>query len=74
MAKKGNKVYFGLSWIISLILVIIPVTAWVCGFITAFSRGHIIRGILRIIFGCWIVWVLDIVFFLLSGDLFLENL
>jgi hypothetical protein len=74
MAKKSGKVYFGLPWIVSLILVIIPVTAWWCGVITAFVRGHIFRGILRIIFGGWLFWILDIFFFLITGDLFLEKL
>ncbi|MDR2867685.1 MAG: hypothetical protein LBV55_03410 [Acholeplasmatales bacterium] len=73
MAKKSGKVYFGLPWIVSLILVIIPVTAWWCGVITAFVRGHIIRGILRIFFG-YIFWILDIFFFIITGDLFLEKL
>ncbi|MDR1697951.1 MAG: hypothetical protein LBR37_03500 [Erysipelotrichaceae bacterium] len=74
MAKrKGASVYFGLSWVVSLVLVIIPITAWICGIITAFQRGHIIRGILRI-FGGWLFWILDIVWFLLKGDLILEDL
>ena len=37
MAKKGD--YFGLSYIVSVILAIIPVTAWLCGIITRFSSG-----------------------------------
>jgi len=73
-AKRKSRVYFGLPWIVSLILCIIPVTCWVCGIITAFMRGHIIRGILRIFLGGWILWICDIIFFLLTGDLTLERL
>ena len=31
MAKKGD--YFGLPYIVSVILAIIPITAWVCGWL-----------------------------------------
>ena len=62
MAKKGD--YFGLSYIVSVILAIIPVTAWLCGIITRFSEGKILAGILRIIFGCWIVWLIDLILML----------
>lgn len=59
MASK--KDYFGLSWIVSLILAIIPVTAWVCGIITRFTEGKIVAGIIRI-FGGWLIWILDLIF------------
>ena len=62
MAKKGD--YFGLSYIVSVILAIIPVTAWLCGIITRFGEGKILAGILRIIFGCWIVWLIDLILML----------
>ena len=37
---KAAKDYFGLNWIVSLILAIIPVTSWVLGVVTRFSEGH----------------------------------
>ena len=55
--KKGD--YFGLSYIVSLILAIIPITAWICGMITRSSEGKIVAGIIRI-FGGWLIWVLDL--------------
>ena len=58
MAKK--KDYFGLAWIVSLILAIIPITAWICGMITRFSEGKIVAGIIRI-FGGWLIWILDLI-------------
>ena len=61
--KKGD--YFGLSYIVSLILAIIPVTAWICGMITRFSEGKIVAGIIRI-FGGWLIWVLDLVCMIFS--------
>lgn len=62
-SKKGD--YFGLSYIVSLILAIIPVTAWVCGMVTRFSEGKIVAGIIRI-FGGWLIWVLDLICMIVS--------
>ena len=62
MAKKGNKDYFGLDWIVSLILAIIPVTSWICGAIVRFQEGKLVAGLIRIIFGFTLVWILDLVF------------
>ncbi len=59
MAKKSD--YFGLSRIVSIILAIIPVTAWVCGIVTRFQERKWVAGIIRI-FGGWLIWVLDLVF------------
>ena len=66
MAKKVSKDYFGLSWIVSLILAIIPVTSWLCGAITRFQEGKIVAGILRLILGWNIIWILDIVFMIVN--------
>lgn len=58
MAKKGD--YFGLPYIVSLILAIIPVTAWILGIVTRISEGKIVAGIIRIFLG-WIIWILDLI-------------
>ncbi len=60
MAKKSD--YFGLGYIVSLILAIIPVTSWICGAVTRFMEGKYVAGILRILLGWNIIWILDIVF------------
>ena len=65
MAKKSD--YFGLSYIVSLILAIIPFTAWICGIVTRFSEGKIVAGILRIFFGAWILWILDLIFMIVKS-------
>ena len=64
MAKRGD--YFGLSYIVSVILAIIPVTSWVLGWLTRFSEGKIVAGIIRLIFGWNIIWILDIIFMILQ--------
>lgn len=63
MAKSD---YFGLTYIVSVILAIIPVTSWVCGFVTRFSEGKIVAGIVRIIFGAWIIWLIDLIMMIVS--------
>ena len=68
MAKKGD--YFGLSYIVSLILAIIPVTSWICGFITRFQDGKIIAGIIRLVFGWNIIWILDLICMIFSKRIF----
>lgn len=66
----GKSDYFGLSYIVSVILAIIPVTSWVCGFVTRFKEGKIVAGLIRLIFGWNIIWVLDLVFMVLSKHIF----
>lgn len=69
MAAKND--YFGLEYIVSLILAIIPITSFVCGIVTRFMEGKIVAGILRIIppigFVCWI---LDIVYMVTKKQIF----
>ena len=64
MAKQ--KDYFGMSWILSLILAIIPVTSWLFGAVTRFKEGAILAGIIRIVFGFNIVWFLDLLCMIFS--------
>ena len=68
MAKR-SKDYFGLSYIVSLILVIIPVTAWICGSITRFTEGKIVAGLIRLIFGFTIVWILDLILMIFNRSI-----
>lgn len=60
MAKQSD--YFGLGYIVSLILAIIPFTSWLLGAITRFMEGKIVAGIIRLVFGFTIVWILDLIF------------
>ena len=69
MAKAKKSDYFGLSYIISVILAIIPFTAWICGVITRFSEGKIVAGIIRIFLGGWILWILDLIFMILKKSI-----
>ena len=68
MATKSD--YFGLSYVVSLILAIIPVTAWFCGIVTRVQEGKYVAGIVRFFFGFWIIWVLDLVFMIKEKKIF----
>jgi len=64
MANKSD--YFGLSYIVSLILAIIPFTSWICGAITRFTEGKIIAGIVRLIGLGFILWLVDLILMIVS--------
>ena len=69
MAKKKAKDYFGLDWIVSLILAIIPVTSWICGAITRFQEGKLVAGLIRLFLGFNIVWILDLVYMIVNHSI-----
>ena len=66
---KGKQDYFGLGRILSIILAIIPVTAWLCGALTRLSEGKIVAFIIRLFFGFNLLWILDILFMLFTGKI-----
>ena len=57
MAKND---YFGLPYIVSLILAVIPFTAWLLGIVVRIMEGDIVAGIIRIFLG-WLVWIVDLI-------------
>ena len=60
MAKKGkSKDYFGLPWLVSVILALC--LGPIMGILTRFSEGKIIAGILRLFFGWNLVWLIDFI-------------
>ena len=69
MAKRKSD-YFGLGYLVSVILAIIPPTSCICGAITRIMEGKIVAGILRIILGWNIIWILDLIFMIISKHIF----
>lgn len=53
--------------LVSIILAIIPVTAWILGIVTRISEGKIVAGILRIFLGFWIIWLVDLILMIVNG-------
>ena len=67
MAKKKKSDYFGLGWLVSVILAIIPITSWICGAVTRFQEGKLLAGILRLVLGWNIIWILDLILMIFKG-------
>ncbi|MBO4936905.1 MAG: hypothetical protein J6C90_01115 [Clostridia bacterium] len=68
MAKSSHD-YFGLGRVVSLILAIIPITSFICGAITRIQEGKIVAGILRILLGWNIIWIVDLVLMIMNGKI-----
>lgn len=66
MATIG-KDYFGWGRLLSIILAIIPVTAFILGFVTRLMEGKIVAAILRLILGWNIIWLVDLVLMIVNG-------
>ena len=64
MAKRSD--YFGLGYIVSLILAIIPVTSWILCAVTRFGEGKIVAGLLRLLLGWNIIWIVDLILMIVS--------
>ena len=69
MAKKSND-YFGLSRLVSIILAIIPITALICGVVTRIMEGKIVAGLLRLLLGWNIIWLVDLILMIVNGSIF----
>ncbi|GHV01337.1 hypothetical protein FACS1894211_10850 [Clostridia bacterium] len=68
MAK--SKGFFGLGWLITLILVIFAPFGWICGTIERLLRGKILGAIVNLLgYGIGILWICDIVTLILSHDI-----
>lgn len=59
--------YLNCNNCISLILLIIPVTAWIFGAVQRCKDGQVIAGIIRLFGGFNIIWIVDIVLTILNG-------
>lgn len=68
MAKKGQKAYLGLDWIVSLILAIIPFTNVILGIVTRVQRGNILMAILNVVLAP-IFYIVDLVSIIINQDL-----
>jgi len=64
----STKRYFGLSWLVCLILAIIPLTSVICGVITRVQRGQILGAILNLII-CPIFYIIDLITMILCRDI-----
>lgn len=68
MAAK--KDYFGLDYIISLILTIFAPAGFICSLITRIMEGKIVAAILRFFLYLPFVWILDIYSMITKKEIF----
>lgn len=65
MSTKND--YFKLGRLVSIILAIIPITSWILGVATRFMEGKIVAGLLRLLLGWNIIWLIDLLLILFTG-------
>lgn len=63
---NGNKDYFGLDYLVSLILAIFTPTCWILGILTRIKEGNLVAAIVRIFLGFNVIWILDIIYMVLN--------
>ena len=66
---KAKKDYFGLDSTVSLILAIIPASAWILGVLTRFKEGNIIAALIRLFGGFNIIWIIDLFMMITKGSI-----
>ena len=62
-----SRDYFGIHRIVSLVLLIFPLTAWVLGVATRLYEKKYVAAIVRIIIGWNILWICDIIYSVING-------
>ncbi|MBQ7880903.1 MAG: hypothetical protein IJ358_03590 [Clostridia bacterium] len=67
-SKKSTKAYFGLGWVVSIILAIIPFTNVILGIVTRAMRSNWLGLVLNIIL-CPLFYIIDLVTIIVSKDL-----
>ncbi len=66
----AQRAYFGLGFVPSLIIAILPIISWIVGVIVCFQREQYVYGIIRIFLGWFpVFWILDIVSMCVNKDL-----
>ena len=60
--------YFGLGFVVTLILAIIYPTNWICGFITRIQRKNYLMAVLQFFF-CFVFYWIDLISIIVNKDL-----
>ena len=63
---KASRDYLGLGRLVSIILAIIPFTSWILGAVTRFKEGKIVAGLLRLLLGWNIIYILDLIWMIFN--------
>ncbi len=65
----AQSAYFGLGFIPSLLIAILPIFGWIFGIIVCFQREQYVYAVIRIFFGWNIIWIVDIISMCVHKDL-----
>jgi len=69
-ACMAQRAYFGLGFVPSLIIAILPIVSWIIGVIICFQREQYTYGIIRIFLGWFpVFWIMDIISICVNKDL-----
>ncbi len=72
MAKrKGGTYWFGPSWIVAVVLSVIPGVNWVLGFVHRLVRGNLLGAIVYLFFGAFLGFVDFVTILLFNKIMFL---
>ena len=64
----SSKRYFGLGWVLCVILAIFPVTNIIFGIVTRAQRGNILGAVLNF-FLCFIFYFIDLITMIAKKDI-----
>ncbi|MDE5618562.1 MAG: hypothetical protein K2I79_03660 [Clostridia bacterium] len=67
-ASINSKGYFGMAWLLNVILAIIPLSNVIFGIVIRAMRGNILGAILNLIL-CPIFYVIDLITIIFTNDL-----
>ena len=67
-ASINSKGYFGMAWLLNVILAIIPLSNVIFGIVIRAMRGNILGAILNFIL-CPIFYVIDLITIIFTNDL-----
>lgn len=67
MKKKSD--YFGLTYIVSLILAIFPLTSWIIGAVVRLKEEAKIAFVVRLLFG-YLIYFIDLLWMILHKAIF----
>ena len=67
-ASINSKGYFGMAWLLNVILAIIPLSNVIFGIVIRAMRGNILGAILNFIL-CPIFYVIDLITIIFNNDL-----
>jgi len=65
-----QRAYMGWSWIVSLILAIIPITNFIFGIVTRIQRNKLVETIIFVVLSFFFIgWLMDLISMIVHKDI-----